>query len=296
MDEGDVLAPHFLSHWSSPVAPDRDRLESTLRELARAGQAAWPELKLPKAAFVEHLAAHTPRDTDAVEALAALHATDLFLACACARADPCAISLFEARLLPDLRVALGGFDPSGAVADEVGQILCEKLFVGGSGAPPKIADYSGRGPLRNWVRVMAVRAAIKLRRGEQRARAREASDAEELAGIADAELQYMQSRYRTDFRRAMEEGFAALSSKERNLLRLSYIERLSIDQIGALYSVHRSTASRWVVRSREVLVGNIRAGLERRLQLADTELESLIGALRSHLDVSIRRLLEKSGA
>ena len=50
--------------------------------------------------------------------------------------------------------------------DEVRQVLRTKLLVG-DGAPPKIADYSGRGPLDGWVRAAAVRAAIDLKRREK---------------------------------------------------------------------------------------------------------------------------------
>ena len=41
------------------------------------------------------------------------------------------------------------------------------------------------------------------------------------------------------------EAFAALESRERNLLRYALGDGLSVDAIGTLYRVHRATAARW---------------------------------------------------
>ena len=48
-------------------------------------------------------------------------------------------------------------DSSSQFVDEVKQGLRERLLVG---PPPRIAEYSGSGPLGGWLRVVSVRLAI----------------------------------------------------------------------------------------------------------------------------------------
>jgi RNA polymerase sigma-70 factor (ECF subfamily) len=70
-------------------------------------------------------------------------------------------------------------------------------------------------------------------------------------------------------------------------------ERMSIDALGAIYSVDRATAARWLVAARQALVEKTKETLRARLQLSEGECDSLVGLVRSQLDVSIlRRLTE----
>ena len=90
--------------------------------------------------------------------LAALHAEDFYLACACVARVPGSVSAFQARHGAVVDAALRGRNGGLAAPDELRQVLWEKLFVGRPGSPPKIADYAGRGPLLSWVRAAAVHA------------------------------------------------------------------------------------------------------------------------------------------
>ncbi len=67
------------------------------------------------------------------------------------------------------------------LADEIKQMVMAQLFVGktGDGA---IAQYSGRGNLRGWIRIIAVREAARMLRAAKR----EISEDEELAKQARA--------------------------------------------------------------------------------------------------------------
>ena len=99
-------------------------------------------------------------------------------------------------------------------------------------------------------------------------------------------------RYREDFKAAFEEAFASLDAKSRNLLRQSLLDNLSIDQLGAIYRVHRATAARWLASARDQVLEETRSVLRRRLQIDEREFMSLMNLVRSQLDLSLARLLE----
>ena len=77
------------------------------------------------------------------------------------------------------------------------------------------------------------------------------------------------------------------------MLQLHFLEGLSASAIGAMYKVHGRTVQRWILDAREQIVVGVRARLKEKLQVSDSQLDSLVGALRSQLDLSIRRLLPR---
>ena len=90
--------------------------------------------------------------------------SDVELARACARADPAALAAFE-QVLGAVRPAIASLGASAAEIDEVLQRVRVQLLVGD---PPGIAGYAGRGELRAWVRVIAVRETVRLRKSAGR--------------------------------------------------------------------------------------------------------------------------------
>lgn len=60
----------------------------------------------------------------------------------------------------------------------------------------------------------------------------------------DAELDLIKQRHQKEFRQALREAFSALTSDERHLLRLYFVDRLSTTELGALLRVNQSTVSR----------------------------------------------------
>jgi RNA polymerase sigma-70 factor (ECF subfamily) len=105
----------------------------------------------------------------------------------------------------------------------------------------------------------------------------------------------LREAYRDAFQTALGDTFAALSPRERNLLRLHVLDGLGIDEIAAPYGVHRATAARWLNAVHEAIL----AGVHQRLRahdprLDDAELESLGRAVRSELHLSLWRLLGSS--
>ncbi len=89
----------------------------------------------------------------------------------------------------------------------------------------------------------------------------------------------------------MQRAFASLTSRQRNLLRHRFLHGLSTDRIATIYAVHRATAFRWLEAARQQLFDNTRDELRRELALEGRDLESLIAALRSRIDLSVGQLL-----
>jgi RNA polymerase sigma-70 factor (ECF subfamily) len=242
---------------------------------------AWPGVEVAEPDFEAYLAERASDEA----ARAKLHANDLYLACACARSNPIAIALFIDRVLNRSLDHLRRMDPSGALGDDVGQLLAERLFVWIDGNPPRITDYSGRGPLASWVRVAALRTAHRLR-----GRDSEELDESSLASPGDLQTDYLKSRYREAFRQAFAAAMEKLPRRDRTVLRMSLIDGLSIDKVGRLHKVHRATAARWIESAREMLVTETRRQLSARLRVSDRELESLCGLFESRFSVGLSRL------
>jgi len=101
--------------------------------------------------------------------------------------------------------------------------------------------------------------------------------------IVDAELERFKALYRDDFGRCFREALAELPARERTLLRLNIFEKLSIDKIGALFSVHRATAARWLERAKAQLAERTETLLGERLAIGDSDVASIIRLVRSEV-------------
>jgi RNA polymerase sigma-70 factor (ECF subfamily) len=66
---------------------------------------------------------------------------------------------------------------------------------------------------------------------------------------------------------------------------------LTVDILGRLHGVHRATAARWVEAARASVVRAVRRHLRGTLGLGASELDSIVGLVKSGLDVSLTRLL-----
>jgi RNA polymerase sigma-70 factor (ECF subfamily) len=302
------LSSEWVAAWrderaatSGSVETDERALADVLMAAVAAGAARWPGLALPPETFVRHLARAAGPEPDARAALTRLHAADLYLACACARGLAEAIGLFEDAHLVALGSALAGaVSVSAEEVDEIRQRLRIKLLVGepARGRPPLVASYGGRGPLAAWVRVAAVREALTLVRDAGiGARATRRAAAEEALSVVpvDPELAVIKDRYRQDFAEAFSGALRGIADRERALLRLHTVAGLSLEKIGAIYKVDRSTVSRWLADARHALLDGTERGLRERLGLAPAEVESMARLLTSQLEIDLPELLRTSG-
>lgn len=273
---------------------DVNKLGRFLKNIFDTGCAAWPTLSVSAEEFVSYLAERMPPHERVVEqALRRLPVADLYLACACVRGDESALAAFDQYCLTGVDKVLARVAP-GLSADDVRQVVRQKLFVGAGKSSPKIGEYSGLGDLRSWVRMVVVRAAISLRRKGQREVPCEDLALANAAFDQNPELNLIKRMYRTEFNRAFEEAVEALSPRERNLLRQHLVDHLNIDQIGMLYRVHRVTAARWLTKARRSLIAALRKLLMKRLRVDQSELKSIMKLIQSQVDVSIRRVFKKT--
>lgn len=290
------LAKPFLDEVATPLREafaGMHDLENRLAVLVTDGRNQWPDLKLDPLAFVAFVAARLPEDRPADEALATIRAADLYLTCACARGQVSALRAFDSRFMGEVTLGLARMNVSAAQVDEVKQLVRHKLFLAENGNPGKIAEYSGRGDLRRWVRSIAVRTCLnELRRHK---RMIPASDDRLLADMSsdedDPELAYMKERYRHQFREAFVRAVQTLSDREQALLRYHHVDGLNIDEIGAIYRVHRVTAYRWVEKARESLVAGIQKILIAQLDVENRDYQSILRLIRSQIHLSLVRFL-----
>ena len=258
-------------------------------ELLLQARAAWPGVELEPAVFASYLGSRLPSDVESERALRQMRTSDLYLACACARGDVRAIAAFEERCLSVVDHTLrrmAGMD-AGIIGD-IKQQLRIRLFVGDRRAP-QILDFSGCGELRRWVRVLAVRQALVYARRARRETPAEGRLIERaLLSGDDPERDYFKTLYRKEFTTAIADALRTLSVHEQTLLRQSFVDRLSIDELGRLHGVHRATAARWLGRAQRRLSKATHVVLMRRLKVRPSDLHSILKYIRSGLQVSLR--------
>jgi len=292
----------FLAHagTSPPKAPeDAAALEALLEGACAIGRNAWPGVALPAEVFVRHLAERLSAGEGGTvaESLAQLCLADLYLACACAHGAPGAIAAFERSCLAKLPGMLAYLRQPAAAVEDVGQMMRMQLLVRTGEGPARIAEYAGRGSLLGWMRVIAVRALLKLVGAARETPSDDAATAFQAlpARGVDAELDLLKRRHQEELKQAVREAFSALSNDERHLLRLYFLEQLNTVELAALFGVNQSTISRWIKSARQTVYEAARRRLQDRMGLSGAEFESFLGALQSRLDVSISRIFGEEG-
>jgi RNA polymerase sigma-70 factor, ECF subfamily len=267
-------------------------LGAALRQRFEEADRAWPGLGVSPDDFVRHLAS---RGAPGVP-LAALHVTDLYLACACAARARTALDAFDRAYLGPLATLLARPQLAPEVVDELRQVLREKLFVDGPRGPSKIAEYDGRGALVSWVRVIARRAAIDLQRQRRAASEGAAAKAEARAAgdatAAEPEGSYLKRRYLLAFNDAIRSAVSGLSADQREILRLHLVEGHTLDRLAVTLGVHRATVARRLAAARLAIKDEARRRLRAELGVSEAELDSLTGLMRSQLELSLPGLLK----
>lgn len=290
---------HADVFWEALPAPrrgaNRTEVETRLAKQLADAEARWPDVVVDERGFVTHWAEQLARAGDVAAAIEQLHLPDLYLAFACASGDATALRAFGT-LLTSVAGAVRSVDGAPSFVDEILQRLRTRVLVPENGRTARILDYAGRGSLENWLRAGALRLALNARRDARRGPEPlpEASLWEPAAPTADRTLELLRGKYATQFGTALREAFGSLEPGERNVLRMHFLEGLSLNQIAAMYQVNKSTISRRMARAREVLLERTRTRLERALSLPATELDSLLEQLGPKLDLSLSSVLNPS--
>lgn len=230
--------------------------------------------------------------TDAADPTDA-HAGDRALAAAAAAGDAEAIARLDRLLVAVATAAVRGLRGSDVERDEVVQEVRARLLVGDGTRPPRIGDYAGRGELARWLKATVVRTYLNRVRGVKR---EVGADDERvfdrlLAPAIDPELAYWKVRHGAELKAALGTALAAASDQARLLLRLRFVDELTVDEIAALHRVHRGTVHRWLADARDDLRARVEAALRARLGLAGDELDSVFRMVASQLELSLTRVL-----
>ena len=249
---------------------------------------AWPTLEIAAAVYAaclrETIAARADEPADRVLATMPI---DLVLAAACGTGDAAAIALARAELAPDLRHALAR---TGARRRDDRRGRAARV------------DHAVRRRWRADPPVQRPRPAAQL--GSQHRRAHDPAHAREIRPDRRPTTSYrssrrrcairssrsMRARYAPQVRSSFAQAMAALTPRQRNVLRQYHIDGSTIDQLAVLYKINRATAARWVAGARLALVTATRDRLIAELVLEPHEVDSVIRLVRSQLSLSVREL------
>jgi RNA polymerase sigma-70 factor (ECF subfamily) len=263
-------------------------LEGKLDQLYARGRAAHPALGLDDESFVTHLAKCGARVDDA---LTPLHAEDLYLACACLTGNLLAVASLRDLGRPVVVRYLNRIGSARLIADDVEQRLWDAVLVG-SPQGPKLATYSGRGPLGSWIGVSAQRIAlIELRHEQAEIRARhEVKAGHHLTGD-DPEMAAIKDRFRDQFQDAVGAAIGTLEDREKTLFRMHLVDGLTLETIGKVYGVHQTTIFRWLSAARHRVIDEAKGLLRASLPVSSAEFNSIARLLLSEADLSISAAL-----
>lgn len=288
-----LLADASPSARATLAAPEV--LPHLVRDLA-AARTAWPgAAAISDAALIAAVVQRLGMQKDPAAAFARLRLDDLLLALWCATGDARAISAFEQAHKADLDGALARFRRLAVTGDELRQLLRIKLFVASAGRAPRIADYSGFGFLQNWLRVTALRALVDLARTERARKVEELLADDELLGLPalgpDLAAKYARDEVSRAIKRAFAAAVAGLAPRQRNFLRHAQVDALTLDQIAALYGIHRATVARTLAQARTELADATRRTLAETLGVDAESIDSVVRAADSRIDLSLSRVL-----
>ena len=267
---------------------DVDALESLLRAMWQEARDAWPGVDVDAVVWASALAERLGLEGPMLDAVRRVEGRDLYLVLGCVARQRAALEAFDLQL-ESLRPVLGRAGATPALIDDLLAQLRARLLVAPEGTPPKVLQYGARARLASWLRVAAMRD-----HGAHADRRHPEDDAELealLVSTGDPELEELRQRFRSEFRGAFGAALRALDERDRAILRHHLLDRLSIDRIGALYDVHRSTAARWLVDIRGRLYGRTQEEFRVRLGLAAGEFDSLMAMVLSQLTYSVGREL-----
>jgi len=213
-------------------------------------------------------------------------AADLYLCCACVQKQPLAQRTLEREATEVVRGAVSKVHRDSEFIRDTLQDFWRRVLVG---PDAKIHAYRAQGPLHAWLRIAAMRLAIDRLRSQQAVRTREAELGDSMAEQAfGPESSLTLARFHEPFRVALRECIAALSPRDRNLLRMHVQGHCSIDQIGRVYGVHRATAARWLEQVKKQILLQVQARVvSAGPKLTDSEFRSIAKLVGAELELGL---------
>jgi RNA polymerase sigma-70 factor len=242
------------------------------------GHARFGDLGLDLTTFAERINSivrkylgSSPSKSAVVAFVKGLHASDLYLATACARHGPggdlayqkgvpaedasVAWKVFETTYKSYIHSLARFFYRSGFIADDLADNILADLFLPERSGISRIASFSGRSSLSTWLRVVVCNRAINaLRSSSHVAQTKEVQpEIPDEPSLTTVESTLRARRYGP----ALEDSFAlacqTLTSRQRLMLLWRYEQNLQLGQIGRLLGIHQSNVTRQIERMQSQL-------------------------------------------
>ncbi len=281
----------FVMPGSSSDETGRAGMDATIQTAWDRGAAQWPNLVVEPSSFARAVLRAIGDAVDPIAELAGLHVTDLYLAQACVDGVPGAIAAFDALCQGAIERCLISAGLAAHVVADVAQEVRSKLFVAAEGSSMKIATYAGHASLHSWVRIVATRTAMSHLRGNKQ-RPVDSQILEALPSPSEGpDAQHFRATYGQALKAAFETALGTLTPRQRNLLRHRFLDGLTMEAIGALYGVHKTTAFRWLESAQATLSKRTQHAFQQRTQATASEMERIVGILQSTIELSLPRLL-----
>jgi RNA polymerase sigma-70 factor, ECF subfamily len=258
-------------------------MESELQQAFSVGATAWPAIGLCLADFTEFMRRHSITPDAPNEII-----QDLFLACACGLGAASALQSFRERYFGVVAAAVRDLNSSPEYADEIFQRLQEALFVSAPGTDAKIQHYKGQGPLAGFIRTTARRIGMRITVAAARFQGEEAL-VQQFSNASELEATVIKLQCREAVNRALCLALRQLPRRERLILRLNLVEKVSTARIAAMYNVSQPTVSRWIQRSARAIQETVKVLVCDELGIDSGELDSLLQLVRSQIEITISR-------
>jgi len=259
-------------------------MKNSVQQAYAAGKRAWPDLTR---LTIEEYGAQIER-LGTLPADLERYGSDIYLALACGKAEPKALRILERCYFPALSAQLtrSGFDENSR-KDVFQQVLLHLC----AGPNPRILTYAGRASLGSWLGVTTTRFALNMSSKVKKGRALPADITLDslVASNTNPEARVAMEKARPIFQLALQAALDALPERDRTLLRMCFVDGLTIDGIGSIYGVHRATAARWIASIREGILKKVQSVLVLDFGLRASEFESLVFLVKSELQLSLRR-------
>jgi RNA polymerase sigma factor (sigma-70 family) len=183
-------------------------------------------------------------------------AMDLELARACAAGDADAWERFVREFRPVLYRAADAIDATGA-AREIADSLYGELF-----SKSLFKYFHGRSSLATWLRALVAQRYVDRYRATRRLDVLPEDDGPAAIAAPHTAESPERSRFLHIMQAALTAAIAALTAKDRLLLRCYYAQEMTLAQIARVTRDHEATVSRQLARTRR----DLRRELERRLE------------------------------
>lgn len=257
------------------------------------GARAFPSVRVDQEIAARYVAARSSGGD--VTSLDGEAGEEVYLLAALSARAPGADAAFEARYFAPIQV--GAVRVAADALDEAKQRARAKLLVPDADGRMKVEAYGGQGKLAGLVRVVVTREAISMARSDAKEQPADEALADRAAEAWDPGVEALEGRARVAFREAFERAVTTrLTPRERTLLRLHLIGGVTLEKLAAMHGVHRATVVRWLAAARATILSETKKGISDAMQLHGTELESLMQAIESRLDVSVERMLATTPA